>query len=164
MLAKRVLAPSAQLLTGASSTYPWIFGPAFDLIFCCGGAVWLLFILQEFARPLAGAIMNPVMTAIVILSAHPWGEMHISATLFRIYESADSRKRHSVLCFWLAALAVLMFVCGTLVPELTGAYLRIYFLWIVQHYVGQSYGFVLLSAIKEPISWKKLISSCLQPC
>src|SRR5262249_23760525 len=89
----------------------WILNPAIDLIFCCGGIVWLLLGLHYL---LVNVIHVPqleqILPLIAIAGTHAFGESHTMATLVRIYRSEESRRQYAPYARWAAlgcaALAV----------------------------------------------------------
>src|SRR5215470_6369616 len=66
--------------------YEWILHPVLDLLFCCGGIVWILFALHYCAfGPDSTAKPVQIMVALAALGTIGLGETHIVATLQRIY-------------------------------------------------------------------------------
>ncbi|CAN5190432.1 hypothetical protein BH10CYA1_BH10CYA1_64670 [soil metagenome] len=128
--------------------YTWILNPAVDLFFCCGGLLWLMYLanlLFHSHLPIA----NGPLILLTIAGTHILSETHTAATLERLHESEPTRKAlssfgliASVVCFLLAAASLVT-------PGLPAIFAKIYLIWIVQHFMAQSYGIALIYCYKR---------------
>src|SRR5262245_59495387 len=88
----------APAAAGAESgQFGWILHPAIDLLFCCGGLVWLLFAFHYFfVAPSHNETLVSALSLLVILGTHVLSETHTSATLFRAYRTRETRERYAL--------------------------------------------------------------------
>ncbi len=145
----------------ARKSSPWILNPAADILFCCGGAAWLLFILQNsISYFLAPSLVQ--MTSLTILTcSHLFSEAHVSATLFKIYRNKDTRERFAISTLWQPIIAAALCIVALKYTTFLGVLLKIYFLWLYQHFTGQAYGLILLYCIKSNYVMSKIDKSIL---
>lgn len=135
-------------LLSKRGNYKWILHPALDLTFSCGGLVWFLFILHFFGFGAGSAAKEvQIMVSLAGLGAVALGESHLFATIHRVYTSRTCRgfaPRSSI-----AALAcVILAILGFFVPQLPAIYLKVYLLFVSQHFLAQAYGLSLLYCAK----------------
>lgn len=136
-------------LTRAPMSSPpnkWIVNPWLDLLLCCGGLTWIL-----FAAVLVGnsAGQENTMSILVLISSigtYLFSEPHNMATLVRVARSREHRRRFLVR--WLP-VPLTVFVLAVSSASALGVLVKIYLLWLVQHYIGQTYGLVLLYCYKN---------------
>lgn len=128
--------------------YPWILSPAIDLFFCCGGLLWLVYLSNLVAKASFPAATAP-MVLLAIAGSHMLSETHTAATLERLHQSEPTRKAlsnfgliASIICFALAAASLF-------IPGLAAIFAKIYLIWIVQHFMAQSYGIALIYCYKR---------------
>lgn len=140
-----------------ATPYPWILHPSIDLLFCCGGILWLVFplhylVLGEASRSIAAQWLV-VLAALgtVLLS-----QSHAIATLVRIYNDAESRERFSLYTYWFALACSGLALAGCLHKELAGVYCKIYLLIVSQHFTAQTYGIALLYCVKRSYKMSSL--------
>src|SRR5271170_3885231 len=119
---------SSQTQTGEPAAMPapvarpfgWILHPAIDLLFCCGGLVWLLFAFHYFyVLPAKNEVFIGLLSLVVILATHILSETHTSATLLRAYKDEETRNRYSLYTRWGAFLCVVLLAAGLLVKGFT---------------------------------------------
>ena len=106
----------------ASQKYPWIVNAPVDLLFCCGGIVWILFAVHYFVLGPSGGAGNGLgqMLAIsTIAGTHALGETHIAATLARIYKTPQSVRRFAPYTIWAAATCLFFAIAGLFVDGST---------------------------------------------
>jgi hypothetical protein len=106
-------------------------------------------VVQDLVLPVVNPSLAPTMGLVILASSHLFGEAHISATLFRIYGSDDMRNRFKTCTIWLPFLGLLLCVAGLFHPFVTAVMLKVYLLWVFQHFVGQAYGLCLLYCQKR---------------
>ncbi|MED5260961.1 MAG: hypothetical protein VX574_00995 [Myxococcota bacterium] len=128
-------------LAAAGSVKPrdgWLFGPGIDLVLGCGlgsiaVSVAMGFQSTEIALWVPGALL-------VLLFSLP----HYGATLLRVYELPEDRRRYSVFAVGATTLLALAFI-GSLGDVLVGSIvLTVYLTWSPWHYTGQNYGVFLI--------------------
>ena len=128
-------------LAAAGSAKPrdgWLFGPGIDLILGCGlGSIAISvamgFQATEIALWVPGALL-------VLLFSLP----HYGATLLRVYELPEDRRRYSLFAVGATTLLALAFM-GSLGDALVGSIvLTVYLTWSPWHYTGQNYGVFLI--------------------
>jgi hypothetical protein len=121
-----------------------------DLMFCCGGLVWLFFAIHYFvAVPLGNPALIQLLALVGLLSVHALSETHNAATLFRAYRTKETRDRYAGSTKYAALACATLLVAGLLIPGLTPWLARIYVAWVVQHFTAQSYGMTLLYCYKN---------------
>lgn len=145
----------------------WILNPILDILFCCGGLVWILY----FAQDILLASINPQLTEstalLAIAGSHLFGEAHICATLFRIYGSREMRNNFKLCTIWQPLVGLLLCIAGLFFPPVTAAMLKVYLLWVFQHFTGQAYGLILLYCFKHNYqigNYEKKLLSFLLNC
>ncbi|MBX9689825.1 MAG: hypothetical protein K2X27_24155 [Candidatus Obscuribacterales bacterium] len=134
----------------ASPHYGWILHPVIDLLFCCGGLVWLLAILHFFGFGPDG-ISKPVQVLLSIsgLGALAFSETHVMATLSRVYENKKSIKKFAAGSLIAAIACLILGLLGVFYPALLPVYLKLYLLLVAQHFTAQTYGLALLYCAKR---------------
>jgi hypothetical protein len=131
-----------------ASPYPWILNPTIDLVFCCGGLLWLFYLANLLVKTNLPAA-NPPMILLTLAGTHLLSETHTAATLERLHQSEPTRKAlnkfgviASIVCFLLAAASMVT-------PGLPAIFAKIYLIWIVQHFMAQTYGIALIYCYKR---------------
>lgn len=149
-----------------AGAYPWILHPFLDLMFCCGGIVWLFFVLHFFGFG-PDNLSKPVqiMLAFAALGGIALSETHVMATLARVYKSKSASKfapRASLAAVACVILAVVSSFCPQFVPVL----LKLYLLLVAQHFTAQSFGLTMLYCAKRGYSMnsteRKLLAILMQ--
>jgi len=134
----------------------WLVNPAIDLLLCCGGLTWLLvaahLILNKFDQTANAAIM---LTACIAPLIHGFSEPHIAATLTRLFGNSDTRRRFSFHSIVLPLLGCFLVAAGLFVKGFVGGLLKLYLIWLTQHFAAQSYGLVLLYCYKNQYTLTK---------
>lgn len=144
--------------------YAWILHPVLDLLFCCGGFVWIFFLLHYFGFG-AESISKPVqiMLSLAGLGAIGLSETHVMATLERVYK-VDKREKFGAQTKIAAFACALLALTGSFFPVLVPTFLKIYLLFVAQHFTAQTFGLTLLYCIKRGYYLKdkeKLVLSTL---
>ncbi|MCB0345138.1 MAG: hypothetical protein KDD66_08465 [Bdellovibrionales bacterium] len=130
--------------------YPWILHPTIDLLFCCGGLVWLFFAARFiFFSDLASFQQSPAVLALLVLVGHLFSDPHTAATLVRVYRNEESRKKYHFCTTWAALLCAVSIVVGVFIDDMPRYMLKAYTLLVIHHYMAQTYGLALLYCYKQ---------------
>ncbi len=128
--------------------YNWILNPTVDLIFCCGGLLWLMYLANlVFGSHLPMA--NGPLILLTVAGTHILSETHTAATLERLHQSEPTRKALSNFGLIASVVCFLLAVASLVTPGLPAIFAKIYLLWIVQHFMAQSYGIALIYCYKR---------------
>jgi hypothetical protein len=128
----------------------WIIDPWIDLLFCCGGLVWIFFAFHYFVLGPKGN--GPAVQALALLAlagTHALSETHTAATLVRAYGKDETRRRHSLYTHWAALACGALAIAGMTVPGVAPILAKIYLMWVIQHFTAQTYGLTLLYCYKN---------------
>ncbi len=158
---------SSKIKVCEAKTYAWILNPAIDLLFCCGGLVWILFALHHFILgPDTSNIAVQTLLTFAALGTIFLGETHTVASLVRLY---GEKRFHTGFSLYtqvipLALSAVALMAC--LNKDLPPVLAKIYLLIVSQHFTKQTYGIILLYCMKRNFSMsvldKRLLSCLMQ--
>ena len=128
-------------MAAAGSVKPrdgWLFGPGIDLVLGCGLGSIAVSVAMGFQ---ASAIALWVPGALLVLL---FSLPHYGATLLRVYELPEDRRRYSLFAVGATTLLALAFI-GSLGDALVGSIvLTVYLTWSPWHYTGQNYGVLLI--------------------
>lgn len=128
--------------------YNWILNPTVDLIFCCGGLLWLMYLANlVFGSHLPMA--NGPLILLTVAGTHILSETHTAATLERLHQSEPTRKALSNFGLIASVICFLLAVASLVTPGFPAIFAKIYLLWIVQHFMAQSYGIALIYCYKR---------------
>ena len=132
---------------GASATQSgWLFGPAVDLVLGCGVGSIAVSVLMVFqANTLAALVPGAIL---VLLFSLP----HYGATLLRVYELREDRRRYAFFAFGVTTLLGFGFIAGLENVFLGSLLLTVYLTWSPWHYTGQNYGIFLILARRRGIA------------
>jgi hypothetical protein len=123
----------------------WLLNPLLDTLFCCGGLVWLFFLVSYFSNgPHGPAPIVQTLAIVAIVGAHALSEPHTTATLARVYRTPETRRLLAPWTHWAALICATLALTGLIVPGVTPVLTKIYLLWVVQHFTSQTYGFALM--------------------
>jgi hypothetical protein len=159
-----ILPPNAQTTeTSAARPYGWILSPVIDLLFCCGGLVWIVFALRTFfiggdTSPMSLSVQAFALLAVV--GTHALSESHTAATLVRIYRSPESVKQYSAYTHTAAIVCGALALAALFIGGLTAVFAKVYLLWVIQHFTAQTYGIALVYCYKGGYrlsDWEKRI-------
>jgi len=129
--------------------YGWILHPVVDILFCCGGLVWLFFLAQFFGfEPAHMSKSVQMLMALASLGYIALAETHVMATLERVYKK-DNFEKFAPYTKWAAAGCALLAVLGVFFPTLVPIYLKVYLLFVAQHFTAQTFGLTLLYCAKR---------------
>lgn len=136
----------APTVAGASADRPrntqgWLFGPLPDLLLGCGMLYAALFAAQVFCGPELRRVVPPDSHLYLTLL---FGAPHYGATLLRVYQRPEDRRRYRFFTVYIAILMVALFVGGLHWLFLGSLLVTIFLTWSPWHYSGQNYGITLL--------------------
>ena len=147
-------------MTAASPTAQrWIYGPLPDLLLGCGGIYLLLLLaLPALLGVPAVAAWQPFAVALLgLLTNIP----HYGATLLRVYERSQDRRRYLLFSVYLTALLWALFVGGLHVLWLGSLLVTLYITWSPWHFAGQNYGLALMFLRRRGIAVEPLAKRLL---
>jgi tetratricopeptide (TPR) repeat protein len=130
-----VARPAAAAGTG------WVSGRAPDLLWGCGLAYALAFAAHALGGPAFRAAFPPWSLALGVLAL---SGAHYGATLLRVYQRGEDRRRYAWAALWTSAALAALFVAGLHSPALGSWIIVLYLTWSPWHYSGQNYGVALL--------------------
>ena len=123
----------------------WIISPVIDLLFCCGGIVWLFFILNISTNfPHGPSALVQTMALFALVGTHALSEPHVAATLHRMYTSGRTETQFKFSACIAPLVLATVGLLGLYLPGVTPILTKVYLLWVVQHFTAQTYGFALL--------------------
>jgi hypothetical protein len=133
-----VALPPPQAIPGASR----VAGRTWDLLLGAGLAylVSVPLLLLWGGASTAGDWPLAVAWFIAILINGP----HYGATLLRVYERREERRRYAAFAVWTTLLLALAFVAALRHPLLGSLLVTVYFTWSPWHFAGQNYGVALM--------------------
>lgn len=133
-----------------SKNYEWILHPAIDLLFCCGGLLWVLFALHFFVViPHHAAELLQILAFVSVAGTHLFSETHTIATLVRVFGSEEKRKEYSFYTHGAALAGCAAILAGLFVPGVTPILAKLYLMWVIQHFTAQTFGLCLLYCYKR---------------
>jgi len=125
----------------------WLFNPVIDLLFCCGGLVWILVVLHYLVAPQAfqsGPNAVDIIPLLSTIGTILLSDTHNAATLFRLYGSKDMRRKHSWIAYAGGGAALAFMTLLLFSPSILSLSARIYLLVVVYHVLAQLYGLTLM--------------------
>lgn len=125
------------------TTSPWLHGPLVDIL-CGYGLLYVISIpLLVVIGRAAGIAQWPIwlVPAIALAVSTP----HYGATLLRVYDSHEDRRRYVVFSLYLTIFLVLCFAAGLYDVVLGSWLITLYVSWSPWHFAGQNYGLAVMS-------------------
>jgi hypothetical protein len=124
----------------------WIISPTIDCLFVCGGLFWLLYGLHLFALGQTNHSQQlTLLAAVSNLGFLFVSETHTVSTIFALdKENGAATIRNMLLPLLLFSIGILCFF----IPALPAVLLKIYLLWVPQHFLAQTRGIFLLYCLK----------------
>jgi len=119
----------------------WLYGPAPDLLLGCGGLYALVFAALAAAGPQIREVLPIGLLPLLVLFT---GIPHYGATLLRVYERREDRRRYAIFSVWATLFVYAVFVAGVYDARVGSWMLTVYLLWSPWHYSGQNYGISLM--------------------
>jgi len=131
----------------------WFVSPAVDLLFCCGGALWLLVACHyvfgwqlRYAMDGPGVFAGSVAALIGVICL---SDAHVAASLFRFYGTDELRRRNRAVSYLIPAGLACLGIASLFKTAILALGLRAYLLLITHHLAWQTYGIVLLYCRKQ---------------
>ena len=128
----------------------WLFGPAPDLLFGCGLGYALLIGALAVAP-----ISRSSLVAFGALATFLIGMPHYGATLLRVYERREDRRKYAFFSVYVSLAVWLFFAAGLYDLTVGSLLVTIYFTWSPWHYTGQNYGLALMFLRRRGVSVTK---------
>jgi MFS family permease len=151
------------MVTAAPGTRPrgpsWLEGPLPDLSIGAGGAYLLsvpLLWLSASGALVSDWTFTPVWIIAILINGP-----HYGATLLRVYEQREERRRYALFSIWGTLLFAGIFVVGLYEHYVGSLIVMIYMSWSPWHFAGQNYGisvmFLRRAGIEVPALAKRLL-------
>jgi len=117
---------------------PWLYGRGPDVLLGYGLA-------YLFSVPLLLGLSGRIDTSSVLAVATPYLALafstpHYGATILRVYEQRDDRRRYAIFSVWITLALALLFAGGLYVGPIGSLLLTVYVSWSPWHFSGQNYG------------------------
>jgi tetratricopeptide (TPR) repeat protein len=120
---------------------PWLFGPIHDALWGAGIAYLAVFVLLATVGAEVRSLFPMwAMMFLVVLVSIP----HYGATLLRIYERREDRRKYGRFAAYTTILLGLVFVWGLHDMRIGSLLFTAYLTWSPWHYTGQNYGITLM--------------------
>ena len=119
----------------------WLHGPFSDIFLGCGLLYALLFVGLGLIGP---GITTSVSLGALAVGAIATGAPHYGATLLRVYEQREDRRKYALLAVWFSGLLVFLFGASLYWQALGIFFVSLYFIWNPWHYSGQNYGLAMM--------------------
>lgn len=128
------------------STSPklWIVSPMVDMLFVCGGMLWLLAAVSMLSPSLFASKTAPMFMVLTQIGAVFFLDAHNGATILRIFNERELRAKHKILWLWAPLVLSSLFVLCLFNQILLLVFLRIYMSLVPHHLTAQSYGICLM--------------------
>ncbi len=143
--------------TVATANYEWILSPQLDILFACGGMMWIFWIVVD-KLGIVSSLDNAPGTVVWLswlISIHIFSNAHAFLGWHRVatspYVQPQVRKKLGYFAIFLTA----MLFPAVLVPGLAILLAKIYVFWLFQHFVAQAYGVTMLYCLKRKYSMSK---------
>ncbi|MEM7245612.1 MAG: hypothetical protein AAF533_09725 [Acidobacteriota bacterium] len=141
------MTPGASI-SQESAPSRWLFGPAVDLLLGCGlGYIAIFSVLTVFGAELKLLVppsVGPLLSLFI-------GAPHYGATLLRVYDTAEDRRRYLIHGGLITLVIWLAFWAGVHVGVVASALITIYLTWSPWHYSGQNFGIALMFLHKRGV-------------
>ena len=142
----------------AEAPYGWILHPVVDMMFCCGGLIWLMYFACAFAPQ--AALTKQFLWAAGIIGILLFGVTHAPATFLRVYASKHNSKTLTVTVTISGLLLLALGVIGLKAFALLIILGKILQIWYLQHFYAQLFGVSLIYCYKRGYvfkNWEKQI-------
>jgi hypothetical protein len=120
----------------------WLFGAAPDILLGAGLGYLLSVPLLLFVAPSLGLEAWPfwAVAAVVCLASAP----HYGATVLRVYERAEERRRYAFFSVWYTLALFAATAAAFRVPWVGSLLVTAFVTWAPWHFAGQNYGVALM--------------------
>jgi tetratricopeptide (TPR) repeat protein len=128
-------------VTSKAAPSPWLFGPARDLLFGCGllyAAVFVALAAAGDAFRAAAPLGLGLLATLFVLGPH------YGATLLRVYEKGEDRRKYRLFAVWATVALAALFAWGVRDPDVGSWTATVYLTWSPWHYAGQNFGVGML--------------------
>jgi tetratricopeptide (TPR) repeat protein len=128
-------------VTATAGSNRWLFGPASDLLLGCG--LLYAFVFAFYGVAGAGILaVQPrwLFPLLVMLLSMP----HYGATLLRVYEQREERRRYVLFAVWATLFVVALSVVAVHNVWIASLMFTVMVTWSPWHYTGQNYGLGLV--------------------
>ncbi|MFN8554553.1 MAG: hypothetical protein U0103_24045 [Candidatus Obscuribacterales bacterium] len=135
----------------ASANYAWILNPVIDIMFACGGMMWVLWFVVEklgVTRTI-GTTHGTILWITWLIGVHFFANDHAFIGWHRVATSKYVSKEVRTKLGWFAVFCFLMLFPVILIPGWAAVAAKIYVLWLVQHYGAQAYGVTMIYCLKR---------------
>ena len=123
------------------SAGPWLHGRASDLLLGAGLAYVPIFAALAVAgNAIQAALPITLMPLLMVTINGP----HVGATLLRVYERPEDRRRYRFFTVHATLAIAAFFVAGLYVPWLGSLLITLYLTVVPWHFTGQNYGIALI--------------------
>ncbi len=149
--------------TSTKTPHPWILSPVLDYLFCCGGLMWILAGIEQLGvKPGEQTYPSIILGGVLFWGSLLLSEAHGPATLVRVFRSHTTPR--SVRLFVIAWAVVLIgFSIYALQSEpVAQVFTKITLVWLVQHYIAQTFGVVLIYCMKRNFELSKIERGVVQ--
>jgi len=120
---------------------PWLHGPVSDLLLGAGLLYVPMFVALAFAGNAIQALLPITLMPLLMVSING---PHVGATLLRVYERPEDRRRYRYFAVHATWLIAALFVAGLYVPLLGSFLITLYLSVVPWHFTGQNYGIALV--------------------
>ncbi|MGI9590192.1 MAG: tetratricopeptide repeat protein [Myxococcota bacterium] len=132
---------ASESIPPANHTTTWLSGPLPDWLLGAGAGYLLTVPLLWFS---GGAIGVQWPFAVAWVVAIAINGPHYGATLLRVYERRDERRRYAFFSLWVTLVLLGVFLTGVYSAIVGSLLVTLYFTWSPWHFAGQNYGVALL--------------------
>ncbi len=137
------------MATAVSSSRPWLFGPASDLLLGCGVLYLALFgVFVAAGDWWTRTVPGWLIPLCILVFSTP----HYGATLVRVYEHRSDRRAYALFTVWVTLALVAALVAGLYSPRVGSILLTVYLSWSPWHYTGQNYGLAVMFLRRRGVS------------
>jgi hypothetical protein len=129
---------SVSAKVGTKAHGKWLYGPSIDLLLGAGVGYLISIPLLLLLSSAAGVGTWPVAVSalIALLISGP----HYGATILRVYEQRNDRRKYAFFAVWATIALCGLFVLGLNSVLVGSLLLTLYASWSPWHFAGQNYG------------------------
>jgi hypothetical protein len=132
---------SAMAAADSQRPSPWLHGPASDLLLGAGLLYVPMFVALSFAGNAIQALLPITLMPLLMVSING---PHVGATLLRVYERPEDRRRYRYFAVHATLAIAALFVAGLYLPLLGSLLITLYLSVVPWHFTGQNYGIALI--------------------
>lgn len=124
----------------SASSKLWIINPLVDMLFVCGGMLWLLVAVASLTPSLFATKTAPLFMVLTQIGAVFFLNAHNAATIVRICTEKELRERHQIIWLWAPLVLSCLLALSLLHETLLSVCLKVYTSLVPHHLTAQSYG------------------------